>query len=431
LQLGKQRDAYEWFLATAKMNPKHPWVKQYAPLFMEAKDLDDYVKSFVKLGQLSQRLYPRTLSKLADAVPDELKDQELLMDFKWRYTTPKIWSDKSVVFFCSSAFEDWGPESLEKGCGGSEEAVIQLTKRLVKLGWEVTVYNNCINERTVDDVKWVRYERFNPRDMFNVLISWRNNMFLDARTASKKYIDMHDVPDPRFYTEDAVEGVKILVKSQYHRGCFPDLKDDKFIIIPNGIDSAQFKNSKRVKNNLVWTSSYDRGLDILLEMWPDIKKEVHDATIDVAYGFNLFDTTPWGMKPEGQAWKQRMLRLLEQDGVTHHGRLGTNEVAELYKKADVWAYPTDFAEIDCITATKAMAAGAVPIATEWAALKERNQGVRIEGFIQEPAVKDEFKKQLIALLKDEDRKEELRDKMDVTKYDWDNIANQWNEEFKK
>ena len=104
LQLGKPKDAYEWFLKAAKMNPKHPWVKSQVPLFMEAKDLDEYVKSFVKLGQLSQRLYPRTLSKLADAVPDELKDQELLMDFKWRYTTPKIWSDKSVVFFCSSAF---------------------------------------------------------------------------------------------------------------------------------------------------------------------------------------------------------------------------------------------------------------------------------------------------------------------------------------
>lgn len=44
LEIGKPRDAYEWFLRAAKMNPKHPWVKQYAPLFQEAKDLNDYVQ---------------------------------------------------------------------------------------------------------------------------------------------------------------------------------------------------------------------------------------------------------------------------------------------------------------------------------------------------------------------------------------------------
>lgn len=425
LQLGKPKDAYEWFLKAAKMNPKHPWVKSQVPLFMEAKDLDEYVKSFVKLGQLSQRLYPRTLSKLADAVPDELKDQELLMDFKWRYTTPKIWSDKSVVFFCSSAFEDWGPESLEKGCGGSEEAVIQLTKQLVKLGWEVTVYNNCIKERTVDGVKWVRFERFNPRDMFNVLVSWRNNTFIDSKTAVKKYIDMHDVPtEKQYYQGDAVKGVKLLVKSQYHKSLF-DLPDEQVVVIPNGVDLDQFKKPKKTKNNLVWTSSYDRGLDNLLEMWPGIKEKVPDATLDVYYGFQLYDTTPWGKKPSGQAWKAHMQKLLQQDGVTDHGRVGTDEVAKAYLKADVWAYPSSFLEIDCITATKAMAAKCIPIATEVAALKERNQGIRIE-----EGDYDTFKKELIALLKDESKKAEIREKLDVTQYDWSAIAERWNEEFK-
>lgn len=431
LQLGKQKDAYEWFLRAAKANPTHPWVKDQSSLFAEAKDLDDYVKNFVKLGQLSQRLYPRTLSKLAEAVPDELKDQELLMDFKWRYTTPKIWSDKSVVFFCSSAFEDWGPESLEKGCGGSEEAVIQLTKRLVNLGWEVTVYNNCIQEKTIDGVKWVRYERFNPRDMFNILVSWRNNTFIDAKTAVKKYIDMHDVPtEKQYYQGDAVKGVKLMVKSQFHRSLF-DLSDEQFCIIPNGVDLEQFRSPKKTKNNLVWTSSYDRGLDNLLEMWPKIKKEVPDATLDCYYGFQLYDTTPWGAKPEGQAWKHHMQELLKQDGVIDHGRVGTSEVAQAYLKADVWAYPSGFLEIDCITATKAMAAKCVPIATELAALKERNQGVPIVGDINDPKVKATFRDELITLLKDEDRKNRIRERIDVSDYDWQRVAEKWDEEFKK
>lgn len=424
LQLDKPNDAYEWFIRTLRLNPKHPWLKEYAPLFKEAKDLYDYVTSFVKLGQISQRLYPRTLPKLAEAVPDDLKSQEILMDFKWRYTKPKIWSSKSIVFFCSSAFEDWGPESLETGCGGSEEAVIQLTKRLAKLGWEVTVYNNCIKERTVDGVNWVRFENFNPRDVFNVLISWRNNQFVEDRIASKKFIDMHDVPEKEFYTDETTKDTKIFVKSEYHRSLF-GLEDDRFIVIPNGIDIKQFNQDNKVKNNLVWTSSYDRGLQNLLEMWDDIKKEVPDATLDVYYGFELYDTTPWGKKPEGQKWKKYMLSLMEKEGITHHGRVGTDEIALAYNKADIWAYPTEFPEICCITATKAQAAGAIPVTTEFASLKERNQGIMVEAGNWQA-----FKEELISLMKDEPRKKEIREKLDVSAYDWEEITKRWDEALK-
>lgn len=434
LKLGKPNLAYEWFSKALQMNPKHPWVKENAQLFVDAQNLDEYVRSFVKLGQLSQRLYPKTLSKLAEAVPDELMDQELLMDFKWRYTRPKVWGTKSVVFFCSSAFEDWGPESLVKGCGGSEEAVIQLTKRLVKLGWEVTVYNNCIREGKVDGVDWVRFERFNPRDIFNILISWRNNIFTEPRVANKKYIDVHDVPNPpldKFYAEDQLEGVTMLVKSQFHRQVFKHLPDDKFKIIPNGIDTKQFENPKKTKNNLVWTSSYDRGLENLLEMWPDIKKEVPDATLDTYYGFSLYDTTPWGRTKKGQFWKAKMIKLLDQKGITDHGRVGTDEVAEAYKKADVWAYPSAFPEIDCISATKAMAAKCVPITTDFAAVKERNQGVAVERDINTQEGKEFFRDSLIGLLLNEKQKQRIRARLDVSGYDWDNIAKRWAEEFER
>lgn len=428
LQLGKPLEAYNWFAKAAKMNPKHPYIKEYAQLFLDARDLHDYVTSFVKLGQISQRLYPKTLYKLAEVIPDELKDQDLLMDFKWRYAKPTIWPSNSVVIFCSSAYDDWGPESLINGCGGSEEAVIQLSKRLATLGWDVTVYNNCAQEKTVDGVKWVRFERFNPRDIFNILVSWRNNMFLDPKVAKKKYIDLHDVPDPKHYALNDLKDVTLLVKSQYHRTTLAHLPDERFKVIPNGIDSTQFMDlSEKVVNNLVWTSSYDRGLQYLLEMWPDIRKAVPDATIDIYYGFDLFDVR---LGRQGKAFKQMMLELFKQPGVTEHGRVGTDVVAAAYRKADIWAYPTDFPEIDCITATKAHAAKCVPIATDFAVMKERNQGVVIEGHIWDQDVKDKFKQELIALMQDEKRKTNIRTKLDVSSYDWDNIAQRWDEEFR-
>lgn len=425
-KLGDQEKAYYWFTKAKKMNPKDPWVKQYSDFFEELKDLNDYVKAFVKVGQISQKRYRKSLAKLADAIPDDLMDQEILLDFKRRYTTPKVWGDKSVVFWCSAAFEEWGPDSLKTGTGGSEEAIIQLAPRLAKLGWDVTVFNNCPKEETRDGVKWTRFERFNPRDIFNILIGWRNNPYLEPKVASKKFIDMHDVP-PDYFTKESLKDVTLLAKSEYHRSLLPYLDDDRFEIIPNGIDSEQFTNTDKVKNNMVWTSSYDRGLEYLLQMWPDIKKEVPDATLDVAYGLNLFDVSPRGQTEEGQRWKAKIMSLLNQDGITEHGRLNSEEVAKLYNQADVWAYPTDFPEIDCITATKAMAAGCVPITTDYAVMKERNQGIMVKGLGNDPQVQEDFKNQLIALLKDEDRKQQIRNKLDVTKYSWDTIAERWND----
>lgn len=431
MQLGNHEEAHKWYMRAVKINPKHPWVKEYADLFQEAKDLNDYVKAFVKLGQISKRLYPRTLGKLTEVIPDALMDQELLMDFRWRYAMPKIWNDKSIVFFCSAVQEDWGPESLKTGVGGSEEAIIHLSKRFAAMGWEVTVYNNCITEGKFDGVEWVRYERFNPRDMFNIIVSWRNNVFPRVRSAVKRFIDLHDVPNVENFTKAAVGSATLLAKSQFHRSLLPGLDDDQFSIIPNGIETKRFKKAKKVKNNLVWTSSYDRGLQYLLEMWPDVRAEVPDATLDIYYGFDLFDKTVQGNTRAGKEWKLKMLRLLQQPGITDHGRVGSDEVAEAYLKAEVWAYPTDFPEIDCITATKAMAAGAIPVTTDKAALLERNQGIMVKGDIHESQVVEEFKRELIALLKDDKRKKELRKQLNVKDYDWDKIAKRWDSEFKK
>lgn len=428
MQLGKQEVAYNWFNKAKKVNPNHPWITKYQSLIDDIKDLNDYVKAFVTLGQISQRKYRKALPKLAEVIPDELMNQELLLDFKRRYTTPKIWPTNSIVFWCSTAFEEWGPDSLTTGTGGSEEAIIQLAPRLVKLGWDVTVYNNCPKEETRDGVKWVRFERFNPRDIFNILVSWRNNCFLDPKVATQKYIDVHDVPNPQMFPEKTLKDVKLLVKSDYHRSRFTHLSDDKFVIIPNGIETKHFGNTTKIKNNLVWTSSYDRGLEFLLDMWPDIREAVPDATLDVAYGFNLFDESPRGNTDEGKQWKAHMLALLDQPGITHHGRLNSQAVAKLYNQADVWAYPTDFPEIDCITATKAMAAGCVPITTDYAVMKERNQGIMLSGSIHD--TKDTFKQELIALLQDEAKKQAIREKLDVSQYDWEKISLQWDTTFK-
>ena len=188
------------------------------------------------------------------------------------------------------------------------------------------------------------------------------------------------------------------------------------------------RNLKRI----VYTSSYDRGLEHLLGMWADVKKEVPDAELHVYYGWQLFQEF-YKDNPASMKWKDKMEELLKQDGITDHGRIPQHELKEEMLKSGIWAYPCHFGEINCISAIKAQAYGCEPVVVNYAALKETVQhGRKIEGDIYDSEAKEEFKKQLIEALTtpmSEEKRQEMQ-KWAIDKYSWDRIASQWDEEFK-
>ena len=180
-------------------------------------------------------------------------------------------------------------------------------------------------------------------------------------------------------------------------------------------------------------SSPDRGLEHLLKIWPDVVKEVPDATLEIAYGFQLFDRF-YSDNPSSMAWKKRMLEMMNYPGITDHGRLSQPEVTKLMKRCAVMAYPTHFGEINCITALKSQALGLEPVVIDYAALQTTVQyGKKIPGDIYDPETKVEFTKALIDTLKnpmtEEKRKEMMKWAQDT--FAWKKIANQWIESFKE
>lgn len=186
-------------------------------------------------------------------------------------------------------------------------------------------------------------------------------------------------------------------------------------------------------HRLWWQSSYDRGLDILLKMWPEIKAKYPDATLDICYGWNLFNTIAAG-NPERMAWKEKMEELMKHEGITHHGRIGKAQMTKLRKQCGILAYPTYFTEISCIGVLEAQRDGVVPVTMTLAALKETVQsGIKIEGDIYDPSVQKAYLEALLSLMGDEKRWLEERGKgMEFAKtYDWSKIAKDWTKEFEK
>ena len=157
-----------------------------------------------------------------------------------------MWPASSIVYYVGTGIESWGPDSIEQGIGGSEEAVIYLSRELARAGWKVTVF--CQREDHYEDevdgshypITYKPYCEINARDTFNVFIASRHPEYVHNIKARLKLVDLHDaIPESNLLTViDEVD--KFMVKSKWHRDLYQNIPDDKFVIIGNGIVKEQF-----------------------------------------------------------------------------------------------------------------------------------------------------------------------------------------------
>lgn len=187
------------------------------------------------------------------------------------------------------------------------------------------------------------------------------------------------------------------------------------------------------QHKLLWASSYDRGLNVLLKLWPDIRRKYPDAELNCCYGWDLFDKVTVG-NAERQEWKNKMVELMTQKGIKEHGRIGKEELKKLRKECGILAYCSDFTEIFCINAMEASSDGCVPITTNIAALGEFTVGrVVVKGDIYDSDVRAEYLKELLSLMGDIKRWHKLREEGQayVKDFTWEKSARKWQEHFIK
>ena len=169
-------------------------------------------------------------------------EQEFMMQLS-NSRPPKEWNDNEIVYYASwgnKHFEEWTPDNLEKGIGGSESAVIYLAKEWVKLGYKVTVYCDCGDKGGIyDGVTYKHYNLVNFNDKFSTIIFWRSPHLLDIKnlTAKRIFMDLHDIASMEHWTPERVAKVdKIFFKSRWHRRNLPNVPNSKAVVISNGID---------------------------------------------------------------------------------------------------------------------------------------------------------------------------------------------------
>jgi len=262
----------------------------------------------------------------------------------------------------------WDPDSVQNGITGSEEAVIYVGQELANLGYRVVVFGSPpegSRYRASDaNPRYVSHDQADST-IFDIAISWRQ---ADAAARLKKrartvYLWPHDT----FHWQlpaalvDGFDDVLWLSQWQRDQWISVNPRFAKFThIFGNGIVPDQFQPIKARTNPYacIYGSNYARGLEHLLDIWPQVKERFPLATLDIYYGWQH-----WGLlSPEKETKLRNQVATLP--GVRDHGRVGHEELNRAYEQASLWTYPCTAPECFPITALRAQLAGAVPVIIE-------------------------------------------------------------------
>jgi glycosyltransferase involved in cell wall biosynthesis len=279
-------------------------------------------------------------------------------------------SDKPMVaIVCGESWETWNPDTARKdGIGGSETAVIELSKRWAKLGYDVTVYAKCDVDRVYDGVRWVPEMR--PVFEADVAIAWRRADLLSLGLAKKRILWLHDACVPGAAPEFLRLADAVMVNTKWHgEKVGPELGEHahKLIVIPPGIDPSRFEYEvERNVKKVVWTSAPERGLNEILDMWPKIVQLAPDAQLHVLYGFQTWELRAkhYGEIKSLERIAQMRAKCDSQDSVFLRGRVSSDVYPVELLSAGAWLYPSwlgpedvPFHETYCVSAAEALAAG--------------------------------------------------------------------------
>lgn len=301
-----------------------------------------------------------------------------------------------------------------RGLGGSESAVILMAKELARIGFDVTVFNNCLDSEAspgvCDNVKYVDLSSIPLMDSkhltFDVVISSRTVIpFLHPAlwgefaqyhperfkrikdNAKFRAVWMHDT----FCNGDHhLEGMvthgdihEIFTLSDFHtsyvttcdhggKRMFEVLKN-KVFVTRNGMVNYNHDVDIAAKDPdlFVYNASVTKGmLPLVQQIWPKFKERAPNAKLIVIGGYYRFRENA---EPDAQ---EKQWRELVNDpyyasiGIQFTGVIKQSEIAEILSRASYMAFPAAFPETFGISSLESLTYNTPLITCRFGALEE-------------------------------------------------------------
>lgn len=314
-----------------------------------------------------KHIFLKKMSKYLEVLKsDGIKlDEKLINNYFNVENVENVDPKGNVLIYTGFSNELWNLTYSEThALGGSERAVISLAKELSR-DYSIVISGDVLEE-TLDingnEIRFIhRFKLENP--LYKIIIVSRYVSFFTIYPKFKceKLILMaHDTYFMNNLTgcpktheelvENNINSIDYCVcltnwhKDEYSK-LYPKLKN-KIKVINNGIDSISNKNFFKSTDTFIYTSGSIRGLERLLELWPEILDNIPDAKLNIS----SYEDFP---KDSFDSKLQKIIN--EYPSIKHYGKLNKKQLYKLMELSEYWLYPCCFDETSCITAMEMMA----------------------------------------------------------------------------
>lgn len=329
--------------------------------------------------------------------------------------------------------------------GGSEEAVMYLTRALAALGRNVRVYAplplHRLPGRDRYGVDWQDVATFDASGEHGVLVIWRApGVVVELIRGAMKnqsvypgivgsFLWLHDGligidPQTAEKVTFAIDGSVVL--SDFHARQIAAQGLGKLVKLSNGIVREDFESDigkwEKDPMSVVYSSCPSRGLRKLLAIWPEVKAKVPGARLDIYYDWSMIQAA----QPEWYEELLKDMRAVQHLDVTHHGGVDHATLHAALKKANVWAYShfeNTTVETFCISAVKATACGATVLTVPNGAVPEVAPFAHFR--LDLASYRDTLVELLTAPISMDEREDLARDAL--RRFAWDEVAKQFSE----
>lgn len=288
-----------------------------------------------------------------------------------------------------------GSTLSKRGLGGSESAVIRMSQELAQLGFDVTVYNDCMS----DDSRPGIYGKViytpvgaakSPVETYDVVIVSRSinpiaEEWKAVREAKHVCLWMHDTfcegDDQIEYLINQGKLQEIFTLSDWHTGYVThcdhgfrrnfDILKNHIFMTRNGIGNMNpgwIDVREKDPNLFVFNASVTKGMvPLVKQIWPEVKRRIPDAKLKIIGGYYKFREAA-GPDQQEKDWNE--LALQHGKDIHFTGVITQQEISDILRKASYMIYPAGFPETFGISTLEALAHNVPLITCRFGALEE-------------------------------------------------------------
>jgi len=204
-------------------------------------------------------------------------------------------------------------------------------------------------------------------------------------------------------------------------------QNDKCVVIDNPVDPIPYVEKPKDQINLIYSSSPQRGLEILYPVFEKLCEKHDNINLHVFSSFKIY-----GWDEADKKYEHLFEKLKSHPKIVYHGFKSNQEVRNQLQNSHIYAYPSIWSECNSRSFIEAMSAGLMCVHPNLAGLSDTSGGMTFQYQFDEDIYvhANKFYHALdhaIGVVNDDDMQQYFKfvKAYADSRYNWKKIVGQW------